>query len=153
MELSGASDFYCDIDADEVKIDLSGASGFFGDIVADEIDMDLSGSSDIKGYVSATDLNLDMTGASDATFEGRVATLKIDLSGASNLLRKIVGNQYALSCDRCEGVMSGNSDAFIHCDGIIKVDLSGASDLHFTGTAFTGDSTVSGGSNIIHDVL
>ena len=153
VNLSGASDFHGNIEADEAKIHLSGSSDFEGDLIANEIDADLSGSSDIKSYVSATDLNLDMTGASDATFEGRVATLKIDLSGASHILRKIVGNQYALSCDRCEGVMSGSSDAFIHCDGVIKVDLSGASDLHFTGNAFTGDSTTSGSSNIFHDVL
>ena len=48
--LSGASDFYCDIDADEVDIDLSGASDFFGEVLADEIEMDLSGSSKIKGF-------------------------------------------------------------------------------------------------------
>ena len=172
VELSGASDFYCDIfadevevhlsgasnfhgniEADEAKVNLSGSSDFVGDLIANKIEAELSGSSNIKGNVSATDLDLDMTGASDATLEGRVATLKIDLSGASNIIRRVVGNQYALSCDRCEGLMSGSSDAYIHCDGIIKVDLSGASDLHFTGAAFTGDSTVSGGSNIIHDVL
>ena len=38
MELSGASNFYCDIDADEVDIDLSGASDFIGEILADEIE-------------------------------------------------------------------------------------------------------------------
>ena len=69
VELSGASDFYCDIDADEVDIDLSGASDFFGDILADEIEMDLTGSSKIKGYVEALDLDLEMSGASEATFE------------------------------------------------------------------------------------
>jgi len=151
VELSGASDFYGDIDADEVDIDVSGASNFYGDILADEIEMNLSGSSDIEGHVTAENLDLDLSGASDATLEGQVTKLYIDLEGASNIEKKIVGNKYALVCDQCEGEMSGASHAYIHCDGSIKVNLSGASDLHFTGTAFTGDSTTSGDSNIIHD--
>lgn len=153
VELSGASDFYCDVDADEVEIDMSGASGFYGDVLADKVDMGLSGSSDIKGAVDALDLNLELSGASDATLEGQVIDLKINLTGSSNIVKKVVGNRYALVCDQCEGSMSGSSNAYIHCDGNIKVNLSGASDLHFTGNAFTADSNISGGSEIIHDVL
>ena len=172
VELSGASSFYCDLDANEVDVNLSGASDFYGDIVAadvdidlsgvsnfvgdifaDEIDADLTGSSNIKGDVSATELDLDLESASDATFIGHVTTLKIDLSGSSNIVRTLEENRYGLACDSCEGAMSGSSDAYIHCDGTIRVNLSGASDLHFTGNAFTGDCTTSGGSNIFHDVL
>ena len=153
VELSGASDFYCDIDADEVDIDLSGASDFFGDILADEIEMDLTGSSKIKGYVEALDLDLEMSGASDATLEGQVDMLMINLSGASNIKKTVNGNRYGLVCDQCEGSVTGASNVYIHSDGTIKVSLSGASDLHFTGSAFTGDCTTSGGSDIYHDVL
>ena len=153
VELSGASDFYCDIDADEVDIDLSGASDFFGDILADEIEMDLTGSSKIKGYVEALDLDLEMSGASDATLEGQVDMLMINLSGASNIKKTIDGNRYGFTCDQCEGTMTGASNVYIHCDGTIKVNLSGASDLYFTGNAFTGDSITSGGSDIYHDTL
>ena len=172
VELSGASDFYCDIEADEIEIDLSGSSSFhgkaaadkvkvhmsgssdyFGDVLADGINMDLSGSSSIEGNVSANSLDLDLSGASVATLEGQVTELKIDLEGSSNIVKKVVGNRYALACDNCEGNMSGSSDAYIHCDGNIKVNLSGSSELHFTGNAFTGDSTTSNDSSIIHDVL
>jgi hypothetical protein len=153
VELSGASDFYCDIDADEVDIDLSGASNFNGDIFADEIEMDLTGSSNIKGYVEALDLDLELSGASDATLEGQVDMLMINLSGASNIKKTINGNKYGFICDQCEGTMTGASNVYIHCDGTIKVNLSGASDLHFTGDAFTGDCTTSGGSDIYHDTL
>jgi hypothetical protein len=169
VELSGASEFYSDVDADEIKIDLSGASNFhgdavadkveahlsgssdfFGDVLADEIDMELLGSSTIEGNVSADELDLDMSGASDATLVGHVTQLKIDLTGSSNIIKKVVGNRYALACDNCEGTMSGASVAYIHCDGRICVDLSGASDLHYTGDGISsGCSTTSGGSSII----
>jgi hypothetical protein len=153
VDLSGASDFYCDIDADEVDIDLSGASNFFGDIWADEIEMDLTGASKIKGYAEALDLDLEMSGASEATFEGQVDMLKINLTGASDIKKTINGNRYGFACDQCEGTMSGASNVYIHCDGTIKVNLSGASDLYYTGNAATTGSTTSGGSGIYHDVL
>jgi hypothetical protein len=151
VELSGASDFYCDINANEVNIDLSGSSNFYGEILADEIDMDLSGSSDIESELSADELDLDLSGASDATLEGEVDNLKIKMTGSSNIVRKVVGNHYALVCNQCEGTISGASKAFIHCDGTIRVNLSGASDLHFTGDGNPADSSTSGGSNIIHE--
>ena len=153
VDLTGASDFDCDIDADEVDIDLSGASDFFGDILADEIEMDLTGSSKIKGYVEALDLDLEMSGASEATFEGQVGALKIDLTGASDINKTINGKQYGFACNRCEGTMSGASNVYIHCDGAIKVNLSGASDLHYTGNASTSGCNTTGGSDVYHDVL
>ena len=153
VELSGASTFDCNISATEVEIDLSGASDFFGAVYADEINMDLSGASTIQGQVTATDLDLEMSGASDATLEGEVVNLEVDLSGASSIIKKVVGSRYALVCDQCEGEISGASDAYIHCDGTIKVSLSGGSELHYTGNAATTGSSCSGGSLVSHDVL
>ncbi len=153
VELSGASNFYCDIDADEVDISISGASNFFGDIWADQIDVDLSGGSNINGNVAANDLDLELSGASNVKLLGQVGMLKVDLTGASNIVKQIVENRYGLVCDQCEGSITGASNAYIHCDGNIRVSLSGASDLHYTGDANTTGSTTSGASNIIKDTL
>ena len=133
------------------KVDLSGASNFHGDLVADEVELEISGASDFYGSVMATKLDVDMSGASKATIDGQVGTLKVDVSGSSSIAQKVVNNRYSLACDLCEGEISGASDVYIHCEGSIKVDISGASDLHFTGTAYTYDSHTSGGSNIVHD--
>lgn len=153
VELSGASEFYCDIDADEVDIDLSGSSDFDGDVWADKIDMDLTGASTIKGDVAARELDVDLSGSSEATLEGQVGLLKMDLAGASDINKTINGNQYGLACDRCEGSMSGSSNVYIHCDGTIRVSLSGSSDLHYTGSAATSECSISGASGIYHDIL
>lgn len=153
VDLSGGSEFYCGLYADEVELDLSGGSELFGDVEADEIDMELSGASKIEGYVAATEFDIELSGGSDATLEGQVATLEINLSGGSNIMKKVVGSRYALVCDRCEGEMSGGSDAYIHCDGSIKASLSGGSELHYTGNAATTGCNCTGGSNIVHDVL
>ena len=153
VEMSGASTFDCNVSADELEMDLSGASDFYGAVYADKIDMELSGASKIEGQVTATDLDLELSGGSDATLEGEVNKLELNLSGASSIIEKVVGSRYALVCDQCEGTMSGGSDAYIHCDGSIKVSLSGSSELHYTGNASTSGSECSGGSNIIHEVL
>lgn len=153
VDLSGASEFHCNLDADEIDIDLSGASVYYGDIDADEIDMSLSGVSGFEGRVNATDLDLEVSGASTANMIGQVSMLKFDLSGGSIIKKTITGTNYGFVCDQCEGFMSGASHAYIHCDGNIKVNLSGASDLHFTGDGNPADSSTSGGSNIYHDVL
>lgn len=155
VDLSGASEFHSEygLYGEKVEVELSGASDFYCDIEANEIDMSLSGASHFTGTIDASDLDLDMSGASDATVKGQVTRLDLDLSGASSMKKTFNGSSYGFECDVCKGEMSGASDAYIHCNSIIKVNLSGGSDLHFTGAAFTADSNCSGGSNIIHDVL
>ncbi len=153
VDLSGGSEFYCNLYADKVEVDMSGGSEFFGDVEADEIDMELSGASKIEGYVAATEFDIALSGGSDATLEGKVNKLEINLSGGSNIIKKVVGSRYALVCDQCEGEMSGGSDAYIHCDGSIKVSLSGGSELHYTGNASTTGCNCSSGSEVSHDVL
>lgn len=155
VRLSGASDFHTDypLMARKVDVELSGASDFYGDIEADEVEIGLSGSSNFNGNVNAGELELELSGSSDAKLTGVVATLEMDLSGASTIARAVNGDKYAFECDRCEGSMSGSSDAYLHCEGSIKVSLSGSSDLHYTGRASTSGSSTSGSSNIVHDVL
>ena len=136
VKLSGASEFHSEygLEGDEVEVKLSGASDFYCDIDANEAEIDLSG-------------------ASNATITGQVTTLDIELSGASNLKKTVNGNRYGFACDHCEGVLSGASNAYLHCDGSINFSLSGASDLHYTGDASTTGSHTSGGSDLIHDKL
>lgn len=137
VDLSGASEFHSQhpIAAQSVSINLSGASRFYGEIVA------------------TTKLDINLSGKSDATLTGTVGILDLELSGASNIMQTIVGNEYGLSCNNCEGDLSGASTAYIHCDGTIAINLSGASTIHYTGNASTSGCSLSGSSNVIHDVL
>lgn len=151
VNLSGASEFHSEygLEGQKVEVELSGAADFYCDVVADEIDMEASGASSINGNVTATDLDLELSGASNATLMGQVNKLDIELSGASDIKKTVEGGRYGLVCDQCEGSMSGSCNAYIHCDGRICVDLSGASTLHYTGDGISsGCSTTSGGSTI-----
>lgn len=154
VDLSGASEFHSEygLEGDKVEVELSGASDFYCDIEADEVDMNLSGASYFEGYIDAYDLELEMSGGSDATLWGQVVTFDIDLSGGSTIKKTVTGSSYGFECDFCNGEMSGGSDAYIHCNLNIYVNLSGGSELHYTGAAVTTGSTCSGDSNISHDV-
>lgn len=155
VDLSGASELRSQpaLEGKEIEISLSGASDFLGVIIADEVDVELSGASDFEGNITANELDLELSGASDAIIEGHATNLNLELSGASKLKKKVNGEQYALSCNNCQGSISGSSEAYIHCDGNIIVILSGASDLHYTGDAAASGSTTTGASNIVHDKL
>ena len=154
VTLSGASEFHSEfgLAGEDLNIELSGASEFYCDLTAsDDLDLIMSGASKIESALIADELKLEMSGASHATLTGEVSNLKLDLSGASKLKENVIGTQYSLSCGQCEGTISGASSAYIHCDGNITVDLSGASQLHYTGNGNSSDSHCSGGSTIHHD--
>lgn len=137
------------------KVDLSGASEFHSDIPmnARKMELELSGASDFYGSVFAEELDLEISGASSAYLEGQVGTLKIDLSGAGHIKEIVKGDRYALSCDNCTGSLSGASDAYIHCDGTLRLKLSGASDLYYTGNGDASGCTATGASEIVHETL
>ena len=157
INLSGASDFQCDIEAKEIEIELSGSADFKGNLIAQNIDIELSGSSDIEGNITAQNTNIELSGSSDATLCGETNTLSIESSGASSITKKIINNHYSLICNQCECDLSGSSDVYIHCnDNINIINLSGASSLHYTGNAkitLNDGDNISGSSDIIHDTL
>ena len=130
---------------------LSGASRFNGDLSGSDTFIDLSGASRIKSIILAGDLNLSLSGASEADLTGVSVNMNLEMSGASRNVDNIVLKCYGLECTHCKGSISGASKAYIHCLSDIKVSLSGASHLHYTGDASTSDCSTAGSSNIYHD--
>ena len=118
-------------------------------------ELTLSDASDIEGDVNAEELTINLRNASDAKLKGYVKNLALNLKDASGIKKNVINSRYGLSCDECTVSMEDASDAYIHCDGTIRiVKLSGASDLHYTGNAeiiLTGSTSSS--SDIKHDVL
>lgn len=137
------------------SVNLSGASELHSPFTlsGQTIEIKCSGSSDFFGSIDANELKLKLSGSSDATIDGTVANATLDLSGSSDLEEKIIENHYSLICGQCKCSISGSSEAYVHCDGSISGSISGSSQLHFTGAAFTADCETSGSSKIIHEVL
>lgn len=149
VSLFGASSFHSDhaLDGVKVEVNLSGSSDFHCDINATEAYVNMSGSSSMSSSVEANTLNIDMAGASQAHLGGQADLLKISLGGSCS----IAGNGGVISCDRCVGSMSGASSARIYCDENVSVDLGGMSSMHYSGPASTTGSSTSLTSSIIQE--
>lgn len=148
---------------DVLDIRLKDGTYFFNSAVYVELPanpgltkLSLSDASDIEGEINAEKLSIHLANASDAQLTGHVGELTLNLKNASSIKKNIIGQRYGLSCDNCDVALEDASNAYIHCDGTIRViELSGASDLHYTGNAeiiLTGGTPPSS-SDIKHDVL
>lgn len=148
---------------DNLDIRLKDGTYLFNSVVDIELPansgltkLNLSDASDIDGKVNTEELTINLTDASDAKLSGHVGKLILNLKDASAIKKNIINKCYGLSCDECEVSMEDACDAYIHCDGTIRiVKLSDASDLHYTGNAeiiLTG-GVPSSSSDIKHDVL
>ena len=148
---------------DILDIRLKDGTYFFNSTVNIELpvnpnltELTLSDASDIKGKVNAEELTINLRNASDANLKGYVKKLTLNLKDASGIKKNIINSRYGFSCDECEVSMEDASDAYIHCDGTIKINrLSGASDLHYTGNATItiAPGATAGASDIKNDIL
>lgn len=149
---------------DILSLGLKKGTYFFNSVVQIELPanpnltkLNISDASEINGEINAENLTINMTDASDAILRGYVGKLTLNLEEASGIKKVIINNErYGLSCDECEVYMEDASDAYIHCDGSIKINkLSGASDFHYTGNAtiILVPGAISGASDVKNDVL
>ena len=111
-----------------MNIDLSGASDFKGNINADKIDLEISGSSSVKSAGICTELlDAEVSGSSTVDafgLECRRVTAKV--SGSSDV--KIS------CCESITGSLSGSSDLYYKtlpgCNPVVNCSTSGGSKVH-----------------------
>ncbi len=123
LTASGGSDVFIDgiLQVDKLKVQLSGGSDLFGKLVVDDLTVNASGGSDAKLTGSANHLNINISGGSD-------------FKGAD------------LNTEYCIIHASGGSDAFIHVNKDLESHASGGSDIRYTGTPATKNSSSGDGS-------
>lgn len=155
VELTGASAFISEVPVtgDRFIVDASGASRFTGEITAGKLDMKLSGASSFEcGSLRCEQLELNASGASHASISGKVDLCSLSLSGASSLEGISEDRPFSLDIDYCVGSLAGASTAWFRCDGTVSCSLSGASSIHYAGSADDSGSHVSAdGSGIFRE--
>lgn len=104
--------------------------------------IELSGASDFTGEISADRLELDLAGASETNIYGSVGSMYANMSGSSDV------RDYDLKVERLNIEMSGASKAYLSVSELIDIEASGASELHYKGTAEIGRKELSGASEI-----
>lgn len=131
--------------AEMETIRLSGASVLHVDepISCKSTDIALSGASVLYASLHVHSGRFNLSGSSHAYLEGDAENIRMNLSGSSMLHSEKSGGRYLLDATALEGHLSGACMVYVHSDGQINANLSGASAIFFTGTADTRDCTCS----------
>lgn len=144
LELSGAAE--ADVSGftsgQDLDVQLTGASRLDLAMETGEFSAELSGASQLTGSLAATATDIVLSGASRIELEGSGGDLRLEGSGASRakLADFPVGD--------ADIVLSGASHASLDISGRLDVDLSGASQVDYSGNPTLGDSDISGGSQL-----
>lgn len=123
---------------------LSGACDayFSGIWETDLLDVSMSGASDLEGTFEARRMQLGLSGASEIKLKGKTGQLSVDGSGASEF------HLQSLAAEEVSVDLSGACSARVDVSGSLNADLSGASDLQYSGNPSLSRMDTSGGSSI-----
>ena len=143
LNVSGASRVdLVEMTTGDVKGNISGASELEGELTTGDIDLQVSGASDIKGSLTARNVEYEVSGASKIQLDGSADDIVIDASGMSRIR---LGD---FTVSNADITLSGASSCDINVTGRIDIDLSGLSELEYTGQPVLGSIEMSGGSSI-----
>ncbi|MBN1188928.1 MAG: DUF2807 domain-containing protein [Dehalococcoidales bacterium] len=127
---------------DNFKLEVSGASQAEMEIEAGDTEIEISGASKVRGTLKADDMLIKVSGASNFRMDGSGGRTRIDASGASSVdIPDLVLGDVSIK-------LSGASNAAVNTQGIMDVDLSGASTLDYYGNPRLGKIDISGASNL-----
>ncbi len=105
-----------------------------------DLTVNVSGASALTGGIDAGNVTMDASGASSVNLQGSGKDAKLNASGASRLN---LGN-FAL--DSADVTLSGASSATVNAKSRLGYDLSGASNLGYSGSPTISKSQTSGAS-------
>jgi hypothetical protein len=128
-------------------LDLSGASRatLTGFKSSDPLKMQLSGAGQVtSNLLQAGDMTLNLSGASRANLQGSASSLRVDASGAS------LADLNGFTVDKANVQLSGASRTTLDVKESLDYDISGASNLTYTGDAKNGRTQSSGASSVNH---
>jgi hypothetical protein len=131
--------------ADFEKIDLSGAVKFnlHKGLKNEKFTIEASGASKLTlDSLQIDDLKLYLSGATKAELSGRVKNTLYDLSGASKI------NANELISNKVEIDASGASYVTCHATETLTGEISGASNVVFSGEPTTNDIDISGAGKV-----
>jgi hypothetical protein len=111
---------------------------------APQLSLSASGASQIDGEMNGGATTIDLSGASRVVPRGASQSVVVSASGAST------ADLTNFPVDRADVRLSGASNATVPVKSTLDYDLSGASNLTYTGSPSIGRSQTSGASNATH---
>ena len=105
----------------------------------------LTGGNNFKAsQLSGPELRVESTGASNITVDGAVTKLEATLTGANKL------NATSLPTQTATVTMTGASDADVTVSDTLKVSVTGAGSLTYSGTPKSIEKTITGAGSVRH---
>ena len=129
--------------SNNLPIKLSGGSHLNGSVTAGDVNLSLSGGSHVNLSGSANELVATGSGGSHISLSGSAENIAIKGSGGSHF------NLQDYSVSDADINLSGGSHAYVHVNGTLNVDISGGSEVHYTGEPTLGDIDVDWDSELI----
>ena len=146
LELSGGAKVQINgfDSSNNLPVTLSGGSHLNGSINARDVNLSLSGGSHVTTLSgSADNLMANLSGGSHVTLSGSADSIDIKGSGGSHY------NLQDYSVSDADINLSGGSHANVHVNGTLNVDISGGSEVSYTGEPTLGDIEVDWESELI----
>jgi|GEM_PF-351905 len=130
--------------AGTMTLNVSGASNMeIKNITAAEFRTEVTGASVLTGDISVSgNARFEVNGASRIELSGAVTDVTANISGASR------AELYGFVSRNADLEVSGASNAYVNLNGRLDANVSGASNLTWTGNPTMGDISTSGASNL-----
>lgn len=126
-----------------ITLELSGGSiARLDNVTVSDAGLELSGGSRITGGLTLQDGRFDLSGASVVELEGSAADIRVTGSDASDIRL----DDFTVKTANVK--LGGASTASLHVIERLDIDLSGASDIDYTGSPLLGSVNLSGGSTV-----
>ncbi|MCR9173940.1 MAG: DUF2807 domain-containing protein [bacterium] len=128
---------------DQLIIDGASRVEFMNDVTTTNFEVDIDGASRFQGGVYTGDLKVDAEGASNVEMWGTADSAEIEASGASN-----IGDFAFLINNYLNIDLSGSSKAELTVDGVMDIEVSGASRFNYKGNGVINELDISGASSV-----
>ncbi|MBQ0080576.1 MAG: DUF2807 domain-containing protein [Alistipes sp.] len=149
VDCSGASNVEFSSESVTTNVGCRGASSVIGNATSQKYNVACSGASSVKSIIKCTQMSCECIGASKLYIEGSVQKAELECSGASkanieklqceNLKANVTrGSQAYITAANCDVTCSGASKAKANCSTRLDVEVSGASNVTYSGECYIG---------------
>lgn len=126
------------------EVSLTGSGNIFGSdaIKSKDFKTELTGSGDIKLNLDAQSVETLLVGSGDIELQGTTQKVTHQITGSGD----IEGSN--LKAVDAEANISGSGDIELHCEGNLKIRITGSGDVNYIGNPSTEDSKILGSGDV-----
>lgn len=113
-----------------------------GIIEANHFKVSLAGSGDIDLQIASKTIESTLAGSGDIELKGKTTNLTTTIAGSGDF------DGDDLNSTNVDATVSGSGDISVHCNGELKVRISGSGDVKYSGNPTKKDTKISGSGSV-----